>query len=182
MCGSRRRSLAPAERMAPLGSLRYEWALPLPRDEAHAHHLFALCLALVGCSALVVALIGALASPIVTRWTGVSGRPVGLLPVAIFVFGLHAVVTGWLVPNWAFVQLARGGESQRLARMAGALSFDITIIGSLRAAFFRRWRCLGWGADGRANEAWQGGRRCTRIGEVAELHFFAAASPHWRRR
>jgi O-antigen/teichoic acid export membrane protein len=93
--------------LTPLASLRYEWALPLPKDDSHAHHLFALCLALVGCSSLIVAFIDAIASPIIARWADVSGSVIGLLPVAIFVLGLHTVVTGWLVRERAFAQLAR---------------------------------------------------------------------------
>jgi O-antigen/teichoic acid export membrane protein len=93
--------------LTPLASLRYEWALPLPRDDAQAHRLFALCLALVGCSSLIVGVIDALASPIITRWAYIGDSVIGLLPAAILVLGLHAVVTGWLVRDRAFAQLAR---------------------------------------------------------------------------
>jgi len=109
--------------LAPLGSLRYEWALPLPADEAQAHHLLALCLVAVGCSSVVVAFTGSL----VAQWTDVSGGTIALLPVAIFVFGLHTAVTGWLVRDRAFAQLAR----VRFVTIVGILACQLG-LGQLR--------------------------------------------------
>jgi len=93
--------------LTPLGSLRYEAALPLPADEVDAHRLLALSLMLVPCSSLVVAVVVALASAVITQWGDVSGTTIALLPLAIFIFGLHAVVTAWLVRSCSFAHLAR---------------------------------------------------------------------------
>jgi O-antigen/teichoic acid export membrane protein len=114
--------------LMPLGSMRYEAALPLPTDEGHAHRLLALCLILVACSSLVVTLVISFASPVITQWTGLSGTTIALLPVAIFVLGLHTVLTNWIVRSCAFVQLAR----VRFSTLAGMVACQLG-LGQLHA-------------------------------------------------
>jgi len=109
--------------LTPLTSLRYEWALPLPREEASALDLLALCIVLVAISSLALAIINPFLWPMLAKWIGVSGTEIMLLPVAIFAMGLHAVVTNWLVRERAFREVAR----VRFTTMVGAVACQIGI-------------------------------------------------------
>jgi O-antigen/teichoic acid export membrane protein len=109
--------------LMPLASLRYEWALPLPSHRPAALDLLALCFVVAVGSSLAVALIAPLAWPILSRWTAFGARELMLLPFGVLVLGLHAVVTGWLVRDRAFSQVAL----VRFATTVGGIACQIVL-------------------------------------------------------
>ncbi len=92
--------------LAPLTSMRYEWALPLPQDESRALDLLALSLMLVLASSVATAILAPFVWPLVIGEAEI-GDGIALVPVAILALGLHTVVTDWLVRDRAFPQIAR---------------------------------------------------------------------------
>jgi lipopolysaccharide exporter len=103
--------------VTPLASLRYEWALPLPTEEATAHDLLALCLLSVVVSSVTLAALGLVFWPAIADWSGGGIEIVAFLPFAIALMGLHAVLRNWLVRHQVFSQVAH----MRLATIVGAV-------------------------------------------------------------
>lgn len=93
--------------LTPLASLRYGWALPLPREEVVARDLLALCLVVASGFAAAVGLAGTLMWTALDGWIAVRPVDVALLALAMLVIGLHEVGTGWLVRQQAFHHVAK---------------------------------------------------------------------------
>ncbi len=97
--------------LTPLASLRFSWALPLPRTEEEALDLLGLCLVVSAGVALLAGLLGAgllgvAAGPAAGGWFAVGARDVLLLAAALLTVGLHEVATHWLVRQQAFGAVA----------------------------------------------------------------------------
>jgi O-antigen/teichoic acid export membrane protein len=107
--------------LLPLASLRYDWAVPLPPEEARAHEIVALCVVLILLSAAAAALLGLAARPFLPDRVEPSDVP--LLPLAMFLMGLHALMTSWLVRCGAFTRLAL----VRMATIVGTVACQIGI-------------------------------------------------------
>lgn len=101
--------------LTPLASLRYGWALPLPKDEETASDLLALCLVVTVAVPVLVGLIGALAWTLPQDWVEIRLPDVLLLAAALLIVGLNEVVTSWLIRNQAFPQVA----GQRFVTLLG---------------------------------------------------------------
>lgn len=108
--------------VTPLASLRYEWALPLPPEEARALDLLALCVLSVFISSLTVAALGSLVWPAIAAWSG-GAIEAAFLPLAVLALGLHAVLRNWLVRHQAFSHVAR----MRFATIVGAVLCQLAL-------------------------------------------------------
>lgn len=107
--------------LTPLASLRYGWALPLPREDAVARDLLSLCLVVTFGFAVLTGLVGTLAWAALEGWVAIGIADVGLLAVAMLVIGLHEVATSWLVRVQAFRQVA----GVRFVTLVGTIVWQI---------------------------------------------------------
>lgn len=93
--------------LTPLASLRYGWALPLPKDEETATDLLSLCLVVTVAVPVLVGLAGTLVWWALPQdWVVIRMEDVVLLAAALLAVGLNEVVTSWLVRNQSFPQVA----------------------------------------------------------------------------
>lgn len=92
--------------LTPLVSLRYAWALPLPRDEEVARDLLALAVLVTFGVTVTVGIVGALAWMAPQDWIEIRIVDVVLLAVALLAIGLHDVAINWLLRNQTFSQIA----------------------------------------------------------------------------
>lgn len=107
--------------LLPLVSLRLNWALPLPQQDAVARDLLALCIVVTAISAPLIAALGTLVQPTLADWIEVSVADVWLLTAALLATGLHEVAMSWLVRLRAFPQVA----SVRFITLVGVVGFQI---------------------------------------------------------
>ena len=133
--------------LTPLASLRYGWALPLPREEGVARDLLALCLIVVAGFAAVVGIAGTVLWTALEGWFTIRPVDIALLAVTMLVIGLHEVGTSWLVRQQAFRQVAGVRFITLVATVAfqivlgllapGATSLMLGFIGGYLAGFLR---------------------------------------------
>ena len=109
--------------LLPLITLRYNWALPLPKENTAARGILALCLVVTVASSIVVAALGIAAQQMLTGWITVTATDIGLLTAALLVTGLHEVMTGWLVRHQMFQQVASVRFITLLGVVAGQICF-----------------------------------------------------------
>ena len=109
--------------LTPLASLRYGWALPLPKEEAVARDLLALCLVVASGFAVIVGLAGTLLWATLEGWIEIRPVDIALLAVAMLVIGLHEVGTSWLVRQQAFRQVA----GVRFTTLVATVAFQIVL-------------------------------------------------------
>jgi len=123
-----------AANLAVLACARYEFALPLARDDAEAGALFALCLRVLG---VVTLLCGVLALGL-----HVSGHVAhaAWLPLAVGASGLLSLMTLWATRAQAFAALAGtrvlqhgGGALLQVALAFGSLGVLGLVLGPLLA-------------------------------------------------
>ncbi|MBP2291283.1 lipopolysaccharide biosynthesis protein [Azospirillum rugosum] len=109
--------------LTPLASLRYGWALPLPKDEETAIDLLALCLVVTVAVPVLVGLVGALAVALPQHWVEIRLADALLLAAALLIVGLNEVVTSWLIRNQAFPQVA----GQRFVTLLGTAVCQLAV-------------------------------------------------------
>ncbi len=109
--------------LLPLITLRYNWALPLPKDDHAAREILVLCLVVTAASSAVVATLGMAAQQALTGWIFVTVTDIWLLTAALLVTGLHEVMTGWLVRHQMFQQVASVRFITLLGVVAGQIGF-----------------------------------------------------------
>jgi len=107
--------------LLPWALLRFNWALPLPEEDAVARDLLALCVLIVVGSAPLFAALGLLAQPLLDGWLSVSVLDVWLLAAALMVTGLHEIAMSWLVRHRAFAVVAQA----RFLTLVGVVGFQI---------------------------------------------------------
>lgn len=104
--------------LAPLATLRYEDALPLPKSEAAARDLALGLVLLAAAIASLVALATPVLLPQIVRHTEAAAglAPVAvLLAPAVFLFALQNILTQYAVRTSAFAALSRASMAQGLA-------------------------------------------------------------------
>jgi O-antigen/teichoic acid export membrane protein len=109
--------------LLPLASLRYELAIVLPEKEEQAIELLALCLILVAASSLAIAVLVAVAGPLLADKTNLGDGELIELPLAIGVMSLHGLLMGWLVRCRAVAQLGL----MRFATVIGTVICQIVL-------------------------------------------------------
>lgn len=109
--------------LLPWALLRFNWALPLPQEDAEARDLLALCLLIVLAAAPLFAVIGVLAQPWLAGWLSMSVLDVVLVVVALAVTALHEIAMSWLVRHKAFAVVAQA----RFVTLVGVVGCQILL-------------------------------------------------------
>jgi O-antigen/teichoic acid export membrane protein len=147
---------------ASIATLRYDFAIPLPTEEATAAALLVLAVAAVCLTGCVVAVATAVIGDDFVRLADVAALEpyLWLIPVGIFGAGLYQALTYWSIRDRAFGRIARTrvaqavamGATQTLAGVAsagvvglliGALLGQVAGVGRLGAAAGRELRETG---------------------------------------
>ncbi|HSI57531.1 MAG TPA: oligosaccharide flippase family protein [Ideonella sp.] len=146
-----------AANLAVLACARYEFALPLARDDAEAGALFALCLRIL---AVVVGACAVLALGL--HATGAIAHA-GWLPLAVGAAGLLSLMTLWATRAQAFTALAAtrvlqhgGGALLQVALALGSLGVLGLILGPVLATLLAAawlWRATPHGGVAAARSA-----------------------------
>ncbi len=94
---------------AIVASLRYELAIPLPRDDRDALSLLALCLGLVVLASGVVAVLAWVAGPTLVRALDVPQLAplLWLVPLGLLAVGVYQALSAWAVRARGYATLAR---------------------------------------------------------------------------
>ncbi|MBC7080578.1 MAG: oligosaccharide flippase family protein [Methanothrix sp.] len=103
-----------------ISSLRYEYALPLPEDDATAANTLVLCFVLLlGITGIVAFLIHGLGDPIVA-WANVPQlrRYLWLVPLGMLGAGTYHILNYWAVRKRDFPRIARTRISRGVGRAA----------------------------------------------------------------
>ncbi|MBV8379583.1 MAG: lipopolysaccharide biosynthesis protein [Paucibacter sp.] len=104
-----------ATNLAVVGCARFEFALPLERDEAGAALLLALCVRVLGAVTVVASVIGAVLLLVQKL------EPAGLLPMAVVAGALAQALTLWATRAEAFRALA----TARVVQWGGAAVLQV---------------------------------------------------------
>ena len=115
-----------------LSTLRYELAIPLPRNETGAVHVAIVAFAAL----LVVTVCAALLSPFIHAWlseeTGLSERTfVFLVVIGVLTAGIYQVTSYWAVRKSKFGTIARTRIQQGLAGTGSQLVLGFAGFGAL---------------------------------------------------
>ncbi len=107
--------------LLPWATLRFNWALPLPQQDAVARDLLVLCLLVIVASTPVFVVLGMLVQPLLADWIAITTMDVWLLTAALMVTGLHEIAMSWLVRHRAYAPVA----SARFATLVGVVGCQI---------------------------------------------------------
>lgn len=119
--------------LAAIAGLRYELAIPLPKDEQQAAQILTLSfLALFATTGLSALLIGLLANQIV-NWTNTPElKPyIWLLPAGMLAIGSYQNLNYWGIRKKAFKQIARTKVNQGVSGVVAQLGFGLAQLGPL---------------------------------------------------
>jgi O-antigen/teichoic acid export membrane protein len=111
--------------LAPLVCLRYEFAIPLPAEDSEGYDLVALAVSLSLAISLAFIAITIPLWPIISRAAGmraISGAAL-FIPLALFVSGLHTIISFWCVRCQLFALMA----TMRLISIVGTLSVQLIL-------------------------------------------------------
>jgi O-antigen/teichoic acid export membrane protein len=116
-----------------LASLRYEFALPIPEDDAEAVDLLAVCMLLVVVTASLSSLVLYLLRERVVAWTGVPalGPYLWLVPVSIFGVGFYQVFNCWAIRKGGYARIARTKVTQSVTQVALQVGVGTVVKGPL---------------------------------------------------
>ena len=116
-----------------VASLRYELAIPLPKDDRAASSVLVLAVAIVAGVALTVAAAAAIAGDRVLGWVNLSGlgRFLWLLPVSVVGVGLYQVFSFWAIRKREFRDIARSRLNQALALVTAQGGLGLLGVGPL---------------------------------------------------
>ena len=98
----------------PVASLRYETAIPIEKDDAHAANLLVVSVAIALLMSVVAGGVVFLYPEILSYFGKGPGlkRYLILLPIAYLCTGVYQALSGWAVRNRAFTQISRTRISQ----------------------------------------------------------------------
>jgi O-antigen/teichoic acid export membrane protein len=116
--------------LAPLNTLSYSLAIPLPKHDGTAVNLFALCaFILFSVSLLIFLLFGAVAPALLDLLSMRQLLPYWwLLPVALAGAGIYELLTSWAVREKAFKPIARTSIWQ--AAFGSTIKIGLGLLGS----------------------------------------------------
>lgn len=103
-----------------MASLRYEYAMPLPEDDATAANILALCfILLIGTTAIITLLIYRFSEDIIA-WVNVPvlKRYLWLVPLGMLGAGIYQILSYWAVRKREFSRIARTKFCRGAARAA----------------------------------------------------------------
>jgi O-antigen/teichoic acid export membrane protein len=122
--------------LAPLASLRYAAALPLPKREGSATALLAATLALLVVSVSVLALVfAAFSQPLFSLLSAESLAAYWpLLVLAVACAGLYEILTNWSMRRKAFRVMVRAEVSQSV--LGGAIKIGLALAALQRIGLF----------------------------------------------
>lgn len=107
--------------LLPWALLRFNWALPLPQEDAAARDLLALCVLIVVGAAPLFAGLGLLAQPWLAGWLSMTVGDIVLVALALMATGLSEVTMSWLVRHHAFAVVAQA----RFVTLVGVVGCQI---------------------------------------------------------
>ena len=119
--------------LAILASLRFEYALPIPADEAEAVNLLALCVLLVAASTCLASLLLCLLQERILRWMGAPALApyLWLVPVSVLGCGLYQVFNCWAIRKGAYARIARTKVTQSLTQLGLQMGVGALVKGPL---------------------------------------------------
>lgn len=107
--------------------LRYDAAIPLADRDDEAWAVVALTLVLVVLVSLVVGLLTWLfvGTGVIDPLPGALRETLILIPMALFLTGVHQTLTFWATRTEAFAATARAGVAQSMTQTAGQIAFGV---------------------------------------------------------
>ena len=128
-----------------MGALRYEWAIPLPADDATALRLLWLCFLVLGGLASLVFLLQALVGTILVEQAGMPELRLllWLLPLGLFAACAIAILTKWAARKKRFDAVAKTSVGQSTIQAATQITSGLwgagalgLVLGQLAGQFF----------------------------------------------
>ena len=117
----------------PVASLRYEFAVPLPRRDGTARHVLAVALASATLVSLLVAFVVLpFGGPLVAAVNAEELRPyLWLLPVGLWAASTYQALSYWAIRTESFPLLARTRLTQSIGSIAVQVALGFAHIGPL---------------------------------------------------
>lgn len=119
--------------LSVVASLRYDAAIPLPREPEQGGHLLALALALAAAASLLVgAALWAFGRPLLAVLQAESLLPYAwLLPLSVLGVGSYRALSGWTLRSRAYGALARTKVTQSVGQLAIQLAAGLLGFGKV---------------------------------------------------
>ena len=141
-----------------VASLRYEYALPIPADDAEAIDLLAACILLVAATTCLASLLLYALQERILAWMGAPALApfLWLVPVSILGCGLYQVFNCWAIRKGGYARIARTRVTQSLTQLTLQVTLGALVKGPLgllvgdavgRSNGTRTLAMLDWRAD-----------------------------------
>ena len=162
-----------------LMALRYDYAIPVARDDEEAAALVAAGLATTAGLSILVAILVAALGPLLAQALGLAGfaRLLWLLPVLLLFWGMALALGGWSIRRGTFRANALSNLFQYAGQAAAQIGLGLTGLGSagLVAGY-----ALGQTARGAIFAITLPGSERRALAAVRPKAVLAAARAHWR--
>jgi O-antigen/teichoic acid export membrane protein len=119
--------------LAIVASLRYEYALPIPADDAEAIDLLAVCMLLVAATTCLASLLLYAVQDRILAWMGAPALApyLWLVPVSILGCGSCQVFTCWAIRKGGYRRIARTKVTQSLTQLTLQVCVGSVVKGPL---------------------------------------------------
>lgn len=116
-----------------IASLRFEYALPIPKDDGQAVDLLALCLLLVAVSTCLGALLLHALRERILGWMGAPALApyLWLVPVSVLGAGCYQVFNCWAIRKGGYARIARTKVTQSLTQLGVQMAVGSLVPGPL---------------------------------------------------